>query len=1515
MMMKKIAKLALLFAAVGLAACTNDTTEDLVTSPDFVGGGSVKTLSIALDTDTKVALGEKTADEKYPVEWQEGDVLRINEGKTTAIAIREDRSVAEFTFAVADAEAYSIVYPYTEGLAAATEGCLPVQFATVQNYTEGTFDAASFPLYGYVEGTELAGSLNYLAGVLMFEVKGSGEKLTKVELTVTEGALAGTFDVNCATGALTAHEDASKTLTYQLPEGGIALSETATTLYIAVPAGDYGTMKAKFCTDNAEVAMTAGVPCTGEKAIKAGVVREFKNIVFADNSSDVEGEIFEIYNEAVLLEFADMVASGTFDYDGAVVTRPLNYSGEWTPIEGYSLTFDGGGYTIAGLNAPLFGTTNATIKNLNIKTNVTLTEDLVWGAIARELVAKEGKQGELINCDVVEGSTIELAHSGEVTLERDENGNAPRYICIGGMVGKLLGGKLTDCDNYADITTSSLTSSTMFYYLGVGGATAYAAMNTVAEGETAVVAAMSNVKNYGDIIVTAEAFDKACYIYGGVIGSFTDLEAKHLENHGKVSFSNCTGYHFYAGGVIGWAEGPSTTTATYEITDLKNTGYVVAAESVTTSGVVFGGVAGALSGNQYTFRRAVNEGVVESNNTLTDVGRHYNVGGIAGRSGSSFYDCVNGVEGDTEKGAVKCNAKIAAVESQTSISIGAFIGYMSNENVVSNCTNYAPLTTDGLLNTYNVTMNFGGLVGIHNNSKSKFEKCVNKGALNIIYNSTPSLILGGVIGLGYVTMNECSNEADITFTLNNNINKLLLGGVVGDVHANTITDSYNSGNIMINMGEYASTADTFVGGCVARNNDPTALHNGLYNTGNISIPAYNQTAGMFFLAGCLGDSQTGKNVYQTNLKNSGNITVTGGRTTSGTGTAGNFVGGIVGRSQSGLVCTYAEGDDYYTNKGNITIDVDIDKDGTGKIIGYTGGIIASAYGTIVGAVNRGTISATGINYYQTYTGGIAGRKYSTTLNTEGATPVDKCYNYGNISCGMQLKTASDPVFIGGVIGLIQNGSTSTTAPTPAVTNVNNHGSISVVDCKGHTRVGGIIGENYTALANITTPASAAITASGTFYALFVGGVAGITGGTYTNKCMIPTFDNIVNNAPITIAEGTEFTGSFKNTASQLMSLAVGGVVGAHNMKSGSNLIKVVTNNGAINVNNVNCAKSMFVSGIVGSLSCGIGSASNSGVFSTNNAAINVSGKAEALFVGGCVGAQINGDSDGCRYAKNVSTATITVDVDVTKEYNLGGVSGIALGMISDYYNEAKIYAKGKAGNRALVGGIIGRKNSSRIRNTCINSGDIEASIDALPVLLVGGIAGFTNNVQWDYLGSSNSGSIIFKQGATCSGEVAMGGLVGWAFLGNHASIPHRYYGEGYAENRGNVVFSGSCGSNVYMGGVVGLAFNDSTTTSGDVVSHNTVSIYTAAVTRNDKDEYVSHVPAEESFSNSGMVRFAGSATGNLYIGGVVGVQDGAEEGASSSTTPPAYNGTYADLFVGDFVGLSGQADFLPIFKQ
>ena len=37
--MKKLLKLMFVIAAGAMVGCTNDATEDLVTSPDFVGGG------------------------------------------------------------------------------------------------------------------------------------------------------------------------------------------------------------------------------------------------------------------------------------------------------------------------------------------------------------------------------------------------------------------------------------------------------------------------------------------------------------------------------------------------------------------------------------------------------------------------------------------------------------------------------------------------------------------------------------------------------------------------------------------------------------------------------------------------------------------------------------------------------------------------------------------------------------------------------------------------------------------------------------------------------------------------------------------------------------------------------------------------------------------------------------------------------------------------------------------------------------------------------------------------------------------------------------------------------------------------------------------------------------------------------------------------------------------------------------------------------------------------------------
>ena len=72
-------------------------------------------------------------------------------------------------------------------------------------------------------------------------------------MTVTSsiGKLAGNFDLNCQSGKLTAHEDATETITVDFGEG-LALSDTATPIYVAVPAGEHGVYTITLFTDEAE---------------------------------------------------------------------------------------------------------------------------------------------------------------------------------------------------------------------------------------------------------------------------------------------------------------------------------------------------------------------------------------------------------------------------------------------------------------------------------------------------------------------------------------------------------------------------------------------------------------------------------------------------------------------------------------------------------------------------------------------------------------------------------------------------------------------------------------------------------------------------------------------------------------------------------------------------------------------------------------------------------------------------------------------------------------------------------------------------------------------------------------------------------------------------------------------------------------------------------------------------------------------------------------------------------------
>ena len=104
------------------------------------------------------------------------------------------------------------------------------------------------------------------------------------------------------------------------------------------------------------------------------------------------------------------------------ITLPVVTDGgsNWTPIQGYAGTFDGGGKTITGLtinkstmNVGLFASIaeGGTVKNLKLdKVNVTANSNV--GAIAGQ------NRGTIENCSV----------SGSVTGSSDNS-------CVGGIVG------------------------------------------------------------------------------------------------------------------------------------------------------------------------------------------------------------------------------------------------------------------------------------------------------------------------------------------------------------------------------------------------------------------------------------------------------------------------------------------------------------------------------------------------------------------------------------------------------------------------------------------------------------------------------------------------------------------------------------------------------------------------------------------------------------------------------------------------------------------------------------------------------------------------------------------------------------------------------------------------------------------------------------------------------------------------------------------------------------------------
>lgn len=221
-------------------------------------------------------------------------------------------------------------------------------------------------------------------------------------------------------------------------------------------------------------------------------------------SYDSDTRTYSVYTPDGLTEWAkaaqnDPSLNCTLTDD---ITLPVVTDGgsNWTPIQGYAGTFDGGGKTITGLtinkstmNVGLFASIEdkGTVKNLKLdKVNVTANSNV--GAIAGQ------NRGTIENCSV----------SGSVTGSSDNS-------CVGGIVGwHYDASSITDCH-------SSATVEGIAYVGGIAGQNS--AIITACYSTGSVTATKNNTTGYsyaGGVVGLNNnaAILNACYATGNVKG-------------------------------------------------------------------------------------------------------------------------------------------------------------------------------------------------------------------------------------------------------------------------------------------------------------------------------------------------------------------------------------------------------------------------------------------------------------------------------------------------------------------------------------------------------------------------------------------------------------------------------------------------------------------------------------------------------------------------------------------------------------------------------------------------------------------------------------------------------------------------------------------------------------------------------------------------------------------------------------------------------------------------------------
>ncbi len=1138
--MKKFTRFIVTVAALfGAIACTTDATNDVAVQLGNNEGQTVISLSLEA---SRTQLGEKAGD-LYPQLWSEGDKISVNGVESSALTAEQAGSaVAQFN--VTATAPYCIAYPATSGG--------QVLFAEKQAHVDNTtFGSGVSTMYAYSE-SGMGVQMNHLTGVLKIGVTGSAKLALAQISNANRQPIAGAFDFDFVKGEIAnASTSAKEVIEYSFGEG-VQLSSEPTYLHVAVPAGVYDELYITLYDIEGGV-MYATVKSDATKPLVAGNIREFKNnIAYAANES-----VFVVKDKVSLLDFASKAA--TLEKD-VLFVADVDMAGEaWTPIEGYANTVRGNGYAIKGLTAPLFGTTNASIKGLHLRdVNITESADPNIGAFARKINATDDAAPVIENCSA--SGAISVNCTGAVTIA-----NTYSSFAIGGFVGCVKGVSFDSCVNNINIDVDSVisTANKTVIYPSIAGIVGLIDAHTRTNSEV-IISNLTNCENGGNIDVamprlggTSEyenvvisyvagvaarfkSANNACSVenltnrgnitlsgyhgqglfnsedtdavnyedidscLAGVVGHLEITNGTNLANYGTISYTSGASRMHYIGGVAGLC-GKSAV-----LRNLNNYGKIDLSTDTKMVSLHLGGViAHTIAGSKLSDSNNSGEISVKCKTVGGGVHRYFRVGGVSAFADGSITNCHN-----LASGKVVCESSISKSGNWRDVCIAGTIAYKESNPVKDSSNNapiYAKMTMAGGANDDSKRITVGGVIGI---SAQPCDNVTNNGRVEV-WGTHHKLCVGGVIG----DMNYAGDKKVGGYHLNG---KVVLRG--------STTVAYTS---------YIGGVAGYAKGTMT---DVTVSENGGLTIGDDTTAA--TFTKISYIGGCFGYIEKTADCAISSVTNKGAVYVSGNPADT------YYIGGVAGYALMPIhtadnygklsVCNLAEGGKRYIA-------------GICPYLNYGGSKLVNH--------ESADIDVTILKGSNTYIAGICGY-----VSANGEDFINK----GDITVNGSISALT----------LISGAYSHSTLSNSFLTRIANEGNITInAECAGDTRIAGLQGDSNTIQnwtdcynkGNITFSATAKATK-----ALRIGGLMAYS----RNANIIQTLNNCYNSGNITIEKGAAIS----------CVEYVGGIFG-----DASHVAPVIENKilnlGNLNIDNDgNTAGNVYVGGIVGHTSVSIANA-------------------------------------------------------------------------------------------------------------------------------------------------------------------------------------------------------------------------------------------------------------------------------------------------------------------------------------